>query len=376
VNRHKIYAIAIVLLAAFLLSGCGDQRILEKIGFTHTTSYDLAPKKEGQTEDELIISISIPKADTEGKLARETLTTIAKSSKEARINLSRQSELILVSGQLRNTLFGLSLAKKGLWEHIDTLVRDPLIAPRVKVTIVNGSATDLLTREFPNHPRTGQYIDRLIEKESKTQALPKVTLYEFTRDLFDDGIDPVAPIVKGSDLNAVIDGVAIFNEDRYVMKIDPKEALFFALLRDDFQQGQLSLDLPSKGGDQKDLAMFSNVIGNRHVKVHKQGNGKFAVDIKITVQGSLLEYIGKLDLSDDKAKHELESRMSEYISKQAEAIIKKIQKNKADSIGIGTYVRNSMSYKQWKEMDWRKVYPQVEVHCSTKIKIKDYGKFK
>lgn len=33
---------SITLIIALLLTGCGDQRVLERLGFTHTVSYDLA----------------------------------------------------------------------------------------------------------------------------------------------------------------------------------------------------------------------------------------------------------------------------------------------------------------------------------------------
>ncbi|WP_452472545.1 Ger(x)C family spore germination protein [Paenibacillus xanthanilyticus] len=60
---------------------------------------------------------------------RENITVTAKTSKESKLLLSRKTELIMVSGQLRDTLYGLSLAKRGIWEYIDTLVRDPSISP-------------------------------------------------------------------------------------------------------------------------------------------------------------------------------------------------------------------------------------------------------
>lgn len=41
-----------MLLVMLLLIGCGDQRVLEKLGFTQTTSYDLDPNTEESSDDE------------------------------------------------------------------------------------------------------------------------------------------------------------------------------------------------------------------------------------------------------------------------------------------------------------------------------------
>jgi spore germination protein len=75
------------------ITGCGkDQRILEKIGLTHTTAFDLMPGGM------LKVTNSIPLAVDEGRRPREVLTTISDSSKGAKVDLSRQTQLVLVSG--------------------------------------------------------------------------------------------------------------------------------------------------------------------------------------------------------------------------------------------------------------------------------------
>ncbi|MNR65562.1 hypothetical protein D3C85_1886540 [compost metagenome] len=71
----------------------------------------------------------------------------------------------------------------------------------------------------------------------------------------------------------------------------------------------------------------------------------------------------------------MEGDVAENIRGKAQEMIKKLQQNNVDSIGIGQYVRNSLSYKAWKSLDWRKVYPRVEVECRVKVRIKDYGKY-
>ncbi|SDN93681.1 spore germination protein [Paenibacillus sp. yr247] len=372
---HNVRYLCASVIISFCLVGCGDQRILEKLGFIHTMSYDLMPKEEGQTQENLMISVSLPKADPEGKTKRETLTAIATTSKTARIKLSRLTELYLVSGQIRNTLYGINLAKKGLMEQIDTLLRDPSISQRVKVTVVNGNAHDLLIKDYLPHPRTGKYIDRMIEKESDSQNIPSVALYEFTRDLFDDGIDPVAPIIKEHGRDVIIDGIALFNEDRFITKIEPDKALIFAILRGNIKQGELSIDL-KKTGRNEEHVMFSSLKSKRKIKVSSnESRNQFTIDINLTIKGSVLEYIGVLKLSEEKNRREIEKLISDYIKKESNEMIAKMQKNEVDSLGLGKRVRNSMSYSEWNNLNWKQVYPHVNVRCNVQIKIKNYGKF-
>jgi len=361
----------ILTLIAILLTGCGDKRILEELGFTQTTSYDLLPNGK------LDITLSIPQADPEAKTKRMILRTTSDSSKESRIKMAMQTHLQLVSGQLRNSIFGLSLAKAGIWNHIDTLIRDPSISPQVKVTVVNGNAGELLRKDYKQQPRTGKYIDKLLTKEAEGQTVPKVTLYQFARDYYDDGIDPVAPIIKDVGEHISIDGIGLFRDDRYITKIKPEDALIFAFQRGRFKQGELSIDLAREARSDKQIAMLSGLMSTREVKVNLGRNGHTTVRFIIHIQGSILEYIGPYNLSNDSDRKKLEHQIASYIADKSDEMVAMMQRHKVDSLGIGTHVRNSMSYKEWKSRNWKdELYPNARVLFDVTVKIKSYGKFR
>ncbi|WP_246431606.1 Ger(x)C family spore germination protein [Paenibacillus endophyticus] len=366
---------AALLLVIVIIAGCGDQRILEKQGFIQSTGYDLNGTKNDEKDNRLMITVDIPKSDPEQRMQRETLTAIAHSSKEAKILFAGQTELSLVSGQLRSTLFGVSLAKTGIWKHIDTLVRDPSISQRVKIVVVNGRAHDLLVRDYPQHPRAGQYIDRMLEKESALMSFPLVTIYDFSRDYFDDGIEPIAPIIRENKKNISFDGIALFKKDRYITKIESKQSLIFSMMKQNFKKGEISMKL-GDGSKKQEYLLFSSVISNRNVKVKRSTKGNFNIQINIVVKGSVLEYSGSHELSKDYDRKKIEKRMAEYIENEAAALMATMQKHNVDSLGIGRNVRNSLSYEEWNKLDWNKEYPDADIRISARIVIKDFGKFK
>ncbi|MHA2857155.1 Ger(x)C family spore germination protein [Paenibacillus lautus] len=365
----KKYACLLLLLCLLPLAGCGDQRILEDLGFIQTTSYDMLP------DGNLAISVSIPQADPETSAKREVLTATAKSSKEAKMIMSRQTGMLLVSGQLRNVLFGRSMAEHGLHGHLDTLYRDPAISSQVKISVVEGNAGELLIDDYKQHPRTGRYIDMLLEKEALGQTIPKVTLFNFARGYFDQGVDPVAPMIKKHDKNYITtNGIALFKDDRYVAKIEPQDALIFSFLKGKFREGQLNIDLSD--GDKNEVVMFSSLISSRKVKVVRGDRGIDKVIFNVKVSGSVLEYIGDARLSNDRERHELEQRISQYISKKADAMVSLMKQHQIDNLGIGRYVRNRIGYEQWKRMDWRQELQKLQVECLIDVHIKEYGKFR
>lgn len=348
------------------MTGCNDRRILEKTGFINVISYDKLPNGE------LKYSISIPNADTESENSRLVLNTVGKSSREARINLAREVNLLLVSGQLRSVLFGETIAKDGIWEQMDTFIRDSTTSERMKIIMVDGDAGQLLEKEYKAHPRSGSYIDQLLKKEAMAQSIPEATLYTFTRDYYDDGIDPVVPILKDGGKSIVLSGIGLFRGDKYVSRINPKDSLLFAFLYGNFNHGQINIDLSQETQESKNV-MVTSLISSREISVNHERNDEINVTINVKVRASVLEYRGKLHLSNKKERKKLEKELSENLTARSQQIIKLMQDHKSDNIGIGMYVRNSMSYKKWKDINWNEVFSKVNVKCNINLTFKDTG---
>ncbi|MCM3628559.1 Ger(x)C family spore germination C-terminal domain-containing protein [Paenibacillus glycanilyticus] len=367
-NRMLSLLLALMLLA--VLPGC-DYRILERIGYTYAASYDTAPGNQVE------IGISIPRADPTVKLQRELHSAIGKSSKDARVKFSNETDLLLVNGQIRVLLYSEDLARKDLANEINSILRDTSISPLVRISLVNGNAKDLLFKNYKQHLSTDKYINRLLEKSSVNNRIPKTTLYEFERDYYEDGVDPVAPILKEEDEDITLDGIGLFRGYQYIAKIPNKDALLFSILRGRIKKGDMALDLAEhENGSAEEYIMFTSVISNRKMHVKHRSGEPIHVTLEANFKGSVHEYIGNLKLSKDADRHQVEKRVSELLTSRANRLVKQLQRYNVDSLGIGIHVRNSMSHKEWKALDWSKEYPRVKVDCQLKFKAKDYGKIR
>jgi len=373
---HNRLPIAVIMLCAVIfLSGCGEQNILERLGFTHSVTFDQLPDKTDM-DNKLLIGISVPRYESMGKGSnREFLSTVAESGKEGKQKLSRQTEFKLVSGQMRNVFWGQDLAKNGVWDQLNAFLNDSTISPRVKVSVVSGSAHDLLMKDFPPHSRTGQYIDRMLEKESNSQTVVNVNLFEFTRDYWDDGIDPITPLIKDNGKEVVIDGIALFDDDRYVARVPPELALILTCLRGNVSQGDLKVKL-SGLSHSDEPAILGSIKSKRSVKVTASNPASpLAVTLTIKIKGFIQEYNGDLNTDADKDRKKAERHIERYIEQEAEKIIKTMKKHNADSIGLGKYIRNSMSYDQWKNLNWKEAYTDLKINLNVKVNIVGGGKF-
>ncbi|GGD95285.1 Ger(x)C family spore germination protein [Paenibacillus nasutitermitis] len=355
-------------------AGCRDEKIIEQLGFIRTIAFDTgSTNKNGK---QLRVTISIPKAEPPKESI--VLTSEAATSKEARSTFARENNRQVVSGQLQTVLFGEVLSQKGLWQHVDTLIRDPAIGNKVSLAVVEGDANQLLQREYAQYPSTGDYIENLIRSAYRTNEIPYSNLYTFTRDYFDKGIDPITPLVRAYKNAIRISGLALFREDRYVGKIESRNSLLFASLIGPVKAGDLSIPVPDGDGEGSDIVFMSFISSKRKVTVNAvhpiKSGSDLSVTIKLKIRGSLLEYSGKQNVQDSKVQRKLETQMNAYLEKEALTMIKNMQLLGADSMGIGQYARNKMGYAQWKEVDWHAFYSQTPIKVVVDMKIKDVGK--
>lgn len=366
--------VLVVLLLS--LTGCVEQNRIEKLGMSDIVALDSVYEENGKpSETDVSIAIAIPKAGTVANQQSDILQTIAESPKDGRTKLSRKINKILVSGQLISMLFGKDLAKHGIWNELDSYRRDYTVGEKLKIVIVNGSAVDMLTQKYAQIQSIGSYIDQLLTQEAKIHEVPDVSLYSFVRDYYDDGTDPIAPmlIVKGD--NVEIDGIALFKNDRYIGKISTEQIVKFAILKKSLKMGEIDITFKDRSSGRKEIAIISAIASKREVVINKQeGEGTVPqIVIRIRLSGNILEYSGKSTFKKAEEQKNLDQDLSEAIRELLQGVVSHVQRSGGDNLGIGTYVRNSMSYEEWNNLNWKSVYPRADIRVEVDTTIRDYG---
>ncbi|WP_409342782.1 Ger(x)C family spore germination protein [Paenibacillus sp. MBLB4367] len=360
---NKRYRLSVSIVGVlFLLTGCtADQRVIGKIGLVNTIGYDAVSGENGHRK--LQATIFVPKISDAKK--NQVLTATAKSTRDAMFAFTRKTDDILEMGQIRNVLFGIDFAKQGIDDMLLNLSNTPTVGARVKVIIVAGTAQEVIGHSFKEYPDAGQYITRLLKKEFETTDLPETNICSFRRDMYDDGMDAIAPIIKLGKDELIIDGVALFDEDRYMAKLNPEQASFLYLLNGKLSRGELRLTLPSG-----DFVSLGNIDNRRKVTVNLDDPEHFRADVSITVAGEIGDFPVGASPGAKQTQLQFEQAIAEQIEREAHKVIKLVQSHRVDSIGIGHYVRNKMSYGRWTKLDWGRRYAEMKISCHVKVKIK------
>ncbi|MEK0316442.1 Ger(x)C family spore germination protein [Cohnella sp. 56] len=358
-----------ILLIAAMLGGCTDQKVLEKIGFTRTIFIDSA---DGD-KDKINVTISIPKTNQSESIV---YSNVARTFKQAKVYFDMQNDRRVVLGQLRQILFGGNLARKGVWPHLESIFRDPSVGIRTHVILLEGDIDKLSTRKYTQGGTMGEYLDNLVRTDPTSRGVYDTSIHTFLRDYYDDGIEPLANIIKGTANGLMVDGVALFVGDRYVAKVPSDDAMYFAMLRANLKYGTLVMEEVDTAKESVP-ASLSNVVSKRSIRIksvpdRRSGKPAEAV-LELKIRGSLLEYYGHESLNVAANQRSLEVAMEKYVGGRCERLIRLMQAAHSDAIGFGQRVRNKMDYQSWKRLNWSEEFPRADIKVSIDLDIKDFG---
>lgn len=357
----------------FFLSGC-EKNIIDKLAMLDAVGYDLSEERENP----LMVTVNYPNVTKQGVYQNKILTVNAKSSKDSRIRLNHRSNLKFVSGQITVGLFGENLAKVGIKNILDTYMRDPSLGPRVYFAVAEGTARELLEYEPKEGTNSSLYLRTFLEKLDSENERVNYNTYQFIRDYYDDGIDPIMPYYKIREQSIAIDGYALFKDDHFIHHLSPTLSGVLFALRKDTPKGTFSFEIAPPDDEHvfPDQLMFDYKKTKYKVDVKVKDHEPISIDISIELEGSVLEYTREEHTDTENAQKKIEKKINEYLMKKSNVLIDLTKELKVDPIGLGSYVRNKLTYEQWEKINWDDVYPTLDINLDIKMKLVNTGQTK
>jgi spore germination protein len=361
------------------MTGCVEQKPLEKLGLITTAGYDLVGK------DQIKGIVVVQKFDPMAQSATKVISAISKTSKGLRQAENLKSNQKLVSGQLRSVVYSRELAERGIIQLVDTLNRDAAIGNMVYLTIADQTAEEIMKIDYSKtNINLGTYIYNLIKQNVEGEQIISPTLQEFNHNYYDIGKDPVLPILKMQGGDVVISGVGLFKEDRLVDELKQSQLFFLKILVDKYKAGTLELgfkkedlqDIMLKGLVQTPLynniyLTIDNIRSKSKIKLIDKQNLKFKVEIKL--DSRLLEMTEPLNLAKPATVKLLEKKMSKAMEKQVEELLYHLRELDIDPIGFGNEYEVHYRGQQISKEKWRELYKQAEFDVQVENRIEKTG---
>ncbi|RLQ96578.1 Ger(x)C family spore germination protein [Falsibacillus albus] len=347
----------ILPLCLMILTGCVEQEIIDDLNIETAAGYDKAQGKN------ILGTALFPAYQKDKTIENVTMSAIGKSSRDILANLEKQSTEPLVTGSLQVVLFGDTLARQGLVPLGDALHRDASIGARIFLAVTeDGTAQSLLQGNYGNRGN-GMYIYNLLNHNIKSRDVPTTNLHDFLFDYYQHGKSPFLPLLRQIGPNQMeISGIAVFDQDKYVEKINADHMFFFKLLVDKYSEGTRVVQL------KKERAAIRSIDSKNKIKIIRH-DGEVSAVISIKVKGIIREYTGQ-GLNPIKIK-QIEKAFKHDVQQHCDAMVKRFQELGVDPIGIGFRVSNSDRSFDIKK--WRQQYPNIKITVKPEIIITESG---
>lgn len=377
INRKKAFLVLLYFTWPLLLTGCWDRIETNELAIVLTTAID---KSKDQTK--VSIQVLIPQGGegnkqhgaSGGDKTTIVRTALGKSITDAMSKIQAKISRELFWGQCRVYIFGEEVAKEGLHDEIDFLVRHPEPRNRSYLFVSEGEAAHLLTIQSPLEGYLGKSLRKLAdERESAV-----ITLKDFQQMITGEAGGAILPYINTKNFEQIeeketvgpIFKTSIFERDKMIGKIDEKMTKGVLWLRNEILEAVVSV----KPQNEKGTITMELTQGQTDI-VPKIENNKWKITANIRIEGSIVENSTDLDVMKPEINKMLQKRLAKVIQQRINQTLEEVQKGmKADIFHFAEAFERKYPNKWDKaKTKWDKIFPQVEVDLDIKTYVRRPG---
>lgn len=364
-KRYKtaLMVLGIVLLY-FLLSSDETITPAENLNIPSGIGTDLI--FEGN-EKKYLVSASVYTFNKEKDISAiiiEGLGTNIGETRETRQIRSNQKSML---GLEKIILLNEDLAKNGIGSLVDILFSNQNISDMAYVAIVKGKALDMLKLKVSDFPTSSDYIEGLIEA-SKIQNFysDNYKVLDMYVRIDAEGRSLVLPYLVIEEGKPIINGMALFSNDKMMKYVNLQETKILNILREDKVQGILSLN---RGFDK-----FVSLYGKSERKVScEKKDGKYSFTIDVKYKGDVVTNTIFNDLLSSPEKvAQVEKELSKELTSMCVECTKMMQEARLDCYELGRVA--AAKFGRGTGVDWGQVVSESDIQINAKVEVDKFGR--
>lgn len=346
------------------LAGCWDQQPLVDKTIVNGISFDLTDegKIHATVRDLILKSTGGGQFEVVDELVHAERPSLAGLSIDVNSKTAGQVDY----SQANILLIGDELAKKGIQQVLDPFYRGKNSSITSKVVITNGKAEEIISSEIKKSP-IAFYILKLMESAVSETLIPDENVFTVWTKILSPGKDIIVPYVKLEESKIVIDGVALFNGNKFSgTTLSKEQSSLLLLLLDDLNKTNTMSPILNQDSKEQYISFATRKLKrNMEIKVdEKSGNINAKIDLNIQVEVNTIQQ----DLRDNLKIKKLNQEISKELTKQAKEVIDLLLKANCDVFGIGMEISNTHP-DLWKKMNWDEEYKNVQIEPKVNVKI-------
>ncbi len=367
-------------MSILLLSGCWDRVEVNDLAIVTGAGID----KSGDNQIELSLQIFIPKTlgsgggQAGGGGGGKMTVTASQTGKNIADALSKLQGILpreIFWGQCKVFIIGEELAKQGIQEQMDFLLRHPEPRGRAYIYTSKGKAKEILDvvpnlerysaevlREVTNYrigmQTTLQDVDEMLTGIAQTIGLPYVHIKKEQTS-------------EGKQLKYVhIDGTAVFRKDKMVGLLTEAETRGVLWLRDEIKGYTVNVGIE----DEEGFVSLNPVAARVHLIPKIEGE-KWKMTVDVDTEGAIVQNETKINFHDPKLLKKVERAYQKSIEKRIEEALNQVQHElHADIVGFSQEFYRKYP-QEWKQVEnrWDEIFSEVDVTINVMTHIRRDG---
>jgi len=378
------FAITLILVITLSLTGCWNRRELSTLGIIGLVGVDTTGNNDIKSTFEIIKPEKTSKGagdktQTPVTYMQANGSTLIESFRAVPVRFERK----LFVSHAKGFLFSEEVARKGLAENLDMILRDHELRLTMHLIIVKDStASDAMSVAGGINTIPSSYIEDLAKQYKVHSTSVDTTVLDFLKSYYSKGINPLVTVLKKVKKDKVgksdqdeyelsVEGSAIFLKDKLIGFLDGLETRGYNWIVGKVSSGVVTFPTPNSNG----LTSVEIFQAGSKRDVEIDGND-IKIKIKINMNGMLDEQTTAIKLTDPSVIEILEQATSQAIKQEVEHTLQKVQKEyKSDVFGFGQIVHRKYP-QQWKSMqdNWDESFSQASFEVETEAKITKTGK--
>ena len=370
----------IIIITVFLLSGCYDQKELNKIAILTATEIN-------KIDDEYVINAQVvnpqaPDKTTNIEAPFFIYTGKGKSIQEAYRQIKLSSSRYLYPDHLRIVIINESIAKEDISQILDFYLRDPSI--RTEFNVLIGKNNDIISTITPlNQISASSIIDTLKINNNYLGVSNNTTLNEMAISYLNPNTEIILPSIKlnnqskekdteentkSTKINSIyeLSGLAIFKDNKLQGYLTNKESITYNMIKNNIENSILTYEC------EKNKYLTLEIITSKSKITTK--NKKINIDLSI--QATINESSCSTKLNNKKNIEIIEHNLEKYLNNNIKNDIDYIRnKYNTDIFGFldTIYKQDYNTYIKVKNNWYNDEFKNIPINIKTKISIVGIG---
>ncbi|MDF2988866.1 MAG: germination protein Ger(X)C family [Eubacterium sp.] len=375
----KIIAVLLIIGIMFSGTGCWNNRDLSELSILTALAID--KKDDGMIEVTAQIikpgNVSTSGAGSGGGAdEKKSFVTVSETDRTVfaalRGMLSKVNNKIFYSSS-QVIVFGEELARSGIQEYIDFILRDHETQYKSMIIVSKGAtAKEIVGQEYDLSKIPGAFIRDTLKNSESRGFSKKLILLEMARELATEGRELSIGTIEKQDKITNTEGLAVFKEDKIAGWLDKYETRGYAFITDRIRSAIIEIKNPD---DPQKVIAIENMKAVSNIKP-KLVNGKIEIDINIKISANIGEQQSQIKEKHNEFCSCVGKELDRTVMEECIKTIEKCRKEyRSDIFGFGMRVFDEYpDYWEKNSKKWNdEIFPTVRINVKVKSKIMRTG---